>query len=181
MNDLTITVRGQSKPTPRLEAAIRWKGHGRGRVPFIHTYTPDTADAWKANVRAAFAPHWPAEPWAGPVTLDITLYLPRLAEQYEPGWPRGAFPCIAASMGDWDNLGKAISDALNPVKEKRTNGFLKSRGEPGLWLDDRQVFDARVRKFHAGIGYAPGALIVATHHVTADTQLTFNEETHAHS
>ncbi len=171
MNSLTITVRGQAKPTPRLEGQIIFP-KGRRR-PFIHYYTPETADAWKARVRRAFEPHWPAEPWAGPVTIDITLWLPRLAEHYSSDWPRTAFPCTAASMGDWDNLGKAISDALNPVKEERDSwGRVKRAGKPGLWRDDRQVFDARVRKFHHGIGAAPGAQLIMTHHVE---QLTLEE------
>lgn len=157
---LSITVRGRAKPTPRLEGAIRW----RGGSPFVHMFTPDTADAWKLQIRRAFEPHWPEPAWDGPVVLDVILWVPRMADQYGSAWPSGAFPCIAPSMGDWDNLGKAISDALNPVKEERDAlGRLKRMGQPGVWLDDRQVFDGRVRKFHHGRGAAPGALVVVTH------------------
>lgn len=161
VNRLEITVRGQAKPTPRIEGQIIFP-RGGAREPFIHFYTPKSADEWKGKIRKAFAPYWPVIPWGQPITLDIIVWLPRLEGQYGSNSPRGAFPCVAASMGDWDNIGKAISDALNPISEEkdRKTGLVKKSAKPGLWIDDRLVFDARVRKFHHALGAAPGMRII---------------------
>lgn len=67
----------------------------------------------------------------GPVCVDVTLTFAPLKTPRR--WP------VTRSSGDWDHLGRAISDALTGV----------------LWADDSQIVEGRVRKLYVG---APGSL-----------------------
>ncbi|OLT24351.1 hypothetical protein BJF79_13485 [Actinomadura sp. CNU-125] len=77
--------------------------------------------------------------YRGPVGMDLTLTFNPPKTVRRP-WP------ITRSSGDWDHLGRAVSDALTSV----------------LWPDDSQIIEGRVRKTYAGQHGAlaePGALI----------------------
>jgi len=46
---------------------------------------------------------------------------------------------------DWDNIGKIVCDALNPVIDKQTKQIIF----PGAWRDDAQVARALVEKWYS--------------------------------
>lgn len=76
-------------------------------------------------------------PYTGPVSLKLTIILPRpasLASTFpddgrQPAWHRGI-------GGDGDNYEKGISDALNTF----------------AWVDDSQVWEVHRRKVYAAVG-----------------------------
>ncbi len=87
-----------------------------------HTYTPSTTTAFEAKIRAA-AKLCGVPRFRRGVRLTITAYVPDLRAK------------------DWDNVAKAVADALNPIREKR-----KLVEEGVAWSDDSQVTTAIVRK-----------------------------------
>ena len=151
---LTITVLGH----PIGQGRISHGKHGRGYHSNGKTLKP-----WRAKVTAAAEqatgehahvkppkPKGQKEPdrgakpciicqrmpgdhglYRGPVRLDVVFTFPPLKTPRP--WP------VTRSSGDWDHLGRAISDALTTV----------------LWPDDSQIVDGQIRKVYAG---APGSL-----------------------
>lgn len=102
--NLYVNVPGPPVPWQRTQGA----GNRR--------FTPAKMRAYKAHVArcahyAMMAAGYRA-PWDGPVRLFCAVYLPDMIHR------------------DWDNLGKAPSDALNGV----------------VWTDDHWIVDARVIK-----------------------------------
>jgi Holliday junction resolvase RusA-like endonuclease len=146
MPDVTISflVIGLPKAQPRPRAFYN-KHLGQARV-----FEAGTAESWKGNVALAAREHRPATTHEGPVVLEIDILLPRPKRLNRKADPDGKIPCIAKP--DWDNLGKAISDAITPL---------------GIWRDDCQVCDARVRKWYVAkpgqtFDALPGARITIT-------------------
>jgi crossover junction endodeoxyribonuclease RusA len=100
---------------------------------------------WRAAVKvAATRAMCGRPPMTGPVVLEVTVTVPKpkSAPRSRMSWP------ITRYFGDWDHLGRAVSDALT---------------EAGVWLDDSQVVDGRVRKVFPGEGEhalaRPGAYV----------------------
>lgn len=81
----------------------------RARVVNGHAFTPKTTAAWESKVRTAYT----GPVHAGP--LKVALHFRR----------------ADARACDWDNLAKAVTDALNGV----------------AWHDDKQIVAAVVTKF----------------------------------
>ncbi|MER6892006.1 RusA family crossover junction endodeoxyribonuclease [Streptomyces halstedii] len=161
---LVVTVLGE----PVGQGAISYGRHGRGYHSNDKTLRP-----WRAKVAQAAADLTGQHPFTkppkvrgqkddrrvrpctvcglkpgehglyrGPLVVDIALTVPAL-KTVRRRWP------TTRSSGDWDHLGRAISDALTGV----------------LWPDDSQVIDGRVRKFYPGAAGAltePGAVITIT-------------------
>lgn len=169
MNSIEITIRGEPIPRPRaLTKAVFNKKAGKWMGMAYHPENPKPdsknsamrawyrANRWQGRVIAAAKLVAPPEPWTGLISLEITVWVPRPAKLLRAKDPEGAIPCGSAAEGDWDNFGKAISDALQTAK---------------VYANDAQVFDARVRKFYHGKHAGPGARVVVTHH---HDQLTLN-------
>lgn len=114
-------------------------GYPKGR-PRIST--PGTAEAWKGQIALAFGDILPPEPLTGPVRLWIEAFLPRPKRLCRKMDPDG--PILCTSTPDWDNLGKAVSDALEQI---------------GVFVNDKQVVDGRVRCCYHAKGGRPGARI----------------------
>jgi Holliday junction resolvase RusA-like endonuclease len=118
---ITLVFPGVPVPKARARSVLR-----RGKV---HTYTPDTTEAWEQRIRTdalAALSHRAlrGNTWdkSGRFGLIVTV------------WPYQREKLALAALkaghetfkGDWDNYGKAASDALNGV----------------LWHDDCQVKSA---------------------------------------
>ncbi|HEX8325431.1 MAG TPA: RusA family crossover junction endodeoxyribonuclease [Tepidisphaeraceae bacterium] len=150
---ISVRVFGIPKGQPRMRDNIIVPKdfdprNPRSPQPFNAAYTPDTADAWKADVRRAFsrAGVLGVAPIEGPISCSIDLLMPRPQYLCEPWYAdnaAGELPFIPKP--DRDNCEKAVLDALT---------------DAGFWKDDAQVCDGSVRKFYHAIGDHPGARIV---------------------
>lgn len=137
-SEFTFTVRGVPKPQPRPKAQIRY---ARGK-PVPHIYTPATGCAeWRSAVASAGQRAMP-EPFAGPIEVEIIVYLVRPQRLCRPSDDPGIIR-VDAAVGDADNFAKAILDALHDV----------------AFRNDAQVSDLIVRKRYAAVGCSPGARI----------------------
>lgn len=110
-----------------------------------------TLKPWRNKVRAAaLAAHRGRPPFTGPLILDITITVPKpkSAPKLRVSWP------VTRYSGDWDHLGRAISDALSEDPRKNVAGVI---------CDDSQIVEGTVRKVYPCEGlYAleqPGAFI----------------------
>ena len=79
---------------------------------------------WKADfARWCYMHRVYPTPWEQAVLLDVTVYFKA------PKRPKKNYP----SRGDWDNYGKAVSDALQGI----------------CYKDDRQIVEGTVRKVYS--------------------------------
>lgn len=109
----SFTVPGPPVPKGRPRFFVR-----NGRVM---VYTPKETEAYEKRVWAyAKTGGFKGRAWAGPLIARITLYFTTLKTK------KGAWK----NVGDWDNCGKIISDALNEF----------------LYEDDVQIVEAHVYK-----------------------------------
>ncbi len=134
---LSFFVAGLPVATPRVKAARRGA--------FITMYTPPVADNWKMIVRneahrawvASEAPNIP-RPFQGPLCVNLTFYFPRpQGHLRKNGELKPNAPKWHTTKPDRDNCDKAVLDAMTQL---------------GMWLDDKQVCDGRIRKFYVHPG-----------------------------
>lgn len=102
---------------------------------------------WRATVRAAARAAWEGEPYAGPVSVDVTFRFLRPKSHYGTGRNaailKGSAPSHHAYRPDVDKLARAILDALTGV----------------AWSDDSQVVAVHACKRWTDGCEVPGALI----------------------
>ena len=127
---LTFFVAGLPKAQPRAKARAFGK--------FAQVYNPKTADDWKMIVRNEAQKAWRASgdltPWAGPLCVNLTFYFPRPKGHFRSnGELKPTAPKWHTAKPDRDNSDKAILDTLTNV---------------GIWGDDKQVCDGRIRKLY---------------------------------
>lgn len=116
-----ITVPGEPIARPRQRVGVM---NGKART---FTDSKHPVHAFKAAIRLA----WQASGGAtihGPVTMNIEAVFPRPKDKCWKSKPMPSYP--HTSKPDFDNLGKAVADALNDLAYK----------------DDSQVFIATVTK-----------------------------------
>lgn len=125
MPSLDLEVYG----TPATQGSYRAFLNRRTGQPIV---TQDSAATrpWRDNVRAVAIDARLPEGWAGkgPIWVELTFSLRRPASA-----PRSV--TLPAKKPDVDKLARAVLDALT---------------EAGVWADDAQVVDLRVRKVFAG-------------------------------
>lgn len=111
---------------------------GRPRLTTIgghpRAYDPKKSRDYKAYIQLCVKEQGePAEPFEGAISLMITEYraIPKSWSQkkHKAAVDGSVTP---TTKPDWDNIGKAVSDALNGI----------------VWKDDAQIVDAYVRKFY---------------------------------
>jgi len=101
-------------------------------------FTDKEKKNYQATVSLHAAAHKPHTPLSGPVELEMIFVVPRPKYLQARKFADGLIPC--PKKPDYDNLAKGTQDALS------TTGF---------WLNDSQIFDARIRKFYAERSGAP--------------------------
>ena len=127
---LSFFVAGLPKAQPRAKA--------RAFGGFAQVYNPKTADDWKMMVRNEARRAWEASgdtrPWEGALCVNLTFYFPRPKSHFRSnGELKPNAPKWHASKPDRDNLDKGTLDALTNL---------------GIWGDDKQVCDGRIKKLY---------------------------------
>ena len=135
---ITFRVIGEPVGQPRPRARVMFIG----KRPTPQIYNPDTADGWKKLIAVHAAPHRPRTPLDGPVCVDVDLIFPRPQRLLTRNSPDGEVPHTAKP--DVDNAIKPILDVLTQI---------------GVFNDDAQVCDGRIRKFYASRRGTPGARV----------------------
>ncbi len=128
-----IPVAPKGQPRPRYTARNRKDGSA-----FAHSYQPKSAAEHKALITQHAFDHSPPSPLEGPVSLDVTFYMPRPKAHFRTGKRAGELkpnaPTWSTGKPDRDNLDKALLDGL-------TNA--------GFFRDDCQVCAGEIlKKFH---------------------------------
>ena len=117
----------KAQPRPRITA----KGH---------VYNPDSADAWKEEIMAAFL-MCREKTIREPVYLKVCFYLPMPKDM-----KRSANECIRhGRKPDLDNLLKAVMDAMTSA---------------GVWQDDALVFKIDSEKYYTPLSNSEGVRII---------------------
>lgn len=131
---LYFFVAGLPIPQPR--------GRARNMGKFARVFNaPGKHDDWKMIVRNEARLAWVASdpeiipiPWAGPLCVNLTFYFPRPKSHFNTkGFLKDKAPKWHTTKPDRDNSDKAVLDALTNL---------------GIWGDDKQVCDGRIRKFY---------------------------------
>jgi Holliday junction resolvase RusA-like endonuclease len=138
MDAITFTVPGQPVPQPRHKIST-WGGRGRAYIEARH---PIHAYKQAIILAAGLAGRNGRE--GGGVSLEINFVFARPPSHWtKSGIAKGA-PAIPPRC-DWDNLGKAVSDAITD--------------SAAIWIDDDQVVEAVVRKRYADRHELPGTTV----------------------
>ena len=126
---ITFSVEG----IPVAKGRPRFKRVGN----FVQTYTPNKTATWEETVRlAAKNAMGTTDLLETPVTMALYFRLP-MPQSWSKKRKEGALKGLEAptKKPDWDNLGKAVSDALNGV----------------IFKDDSQIVSAHVRKIYSAV------------------------------
>ncbi len=109
---LTFAVAGVPVAMPRPKARAMRLSSGKWTA---QVYNPPDADAWKAAVyHAARIARGPGNMhFAGPVSLELMLYFPRIKEMATGRYSGSAI--WKETKPDFDNLAKAVCDALTTL------------------------------------------------------------------
>ena len=143
--DVTKTIRFTVPGVPRGQGRPRFARIGA----HVRTYDPVESRSYKASI-AQFAQVEGMRPFAGPVVVEISAYLPRpkrLCRRTD-----APAPIPAPVRPDWDNLGKAVCDALIGV----------------AYADDAQVTYAQVEKWYHERGGVPRLEVAVTGNVSTE-------------
>ena len=126
---ITFSVEG----IPVAKGRPRFKRVGN----FVQTYTPNKTATWEETVRqAAKNAMGTTDLLETPVTMALYFRLP-MPQSWSKKRKEGVLKGLEAptKKPDWDNLGKAVSDALNGV----------------IFKDDSQIVSAHVRKIYSAV------------------------------
>lgn len=144
-HDTIITVNGTAAPQGSKRA---FKHKTTGEVVMVND-NHKSLTAWrKAVADAAKAAKTKQHPYAGPVQVAITFYLPRPKAHFGTGKNAGKLkpsaPTWHTKKPDVDKLERAVYDALTKA---------------GIYKDDAQVVGSYHWKHYADPGREPGATI----------------------
>jgi Holliday junction resolvase RusA-like endonuclease len=135
----TIRIRayGTPKGQPRVKAYVRGRHAG--------VYTPDTANAWKMEVREAVLREPERPTTTGPVSVELAFWMPRpKGHLRKDGTLKPSAPEHHAQKPDIDNLAKAVLDVLTDLQ---------------VWADDAQVHSLEITRSWADEGWPSGCSI----------------------
>ena len=137
MKTLTFRAYGTPKGQPRVKAYIRGRHAG--------VYTPDTANAWKMEVREAVLREPERPTTTGPVSVELAFFMPRPKSHLrKDGTLKPSAPVYHTQKPDADNLAKAVLDVLTDLQ---------------VWADDAQVNNLEVKRGWAAETEAAGCII----------------------
>ncbi len=131
--NLSIPAVPVAQPRPRAvnfgnSARIHEVTHIKGSDG---TRRPHPIAAFKATVRLTAQQQYSGAPLSGPLRVDIVFVFPRHSNKIWKSKPMPRYRHV--SNPDRDNLDKSVLDALKGT----------------VWVDDAQVCDGRIEKWHA--------------------------------
>jgi Holliday junction resolvase RusA-like endonuclease len=132
---IELTIPGQPVPQPRHKVST-WGGRGRAYIEARH---PIHAYKQAAQLVARSVISKPLDGW---LVVDIEAVFARPpSHRTKTGLSKSApaFPPV----GDWDNLGKGVCDAIQEI----------------AYLNDSQIVDGRCRKRYAEPGELPRTIV----------------------
>lgn len=137
--EITFEIPGQPVPQPRPRVSTRG-GFARAYTPKDHAIHP-----YRQAIELLATSHgWASGATAGPVSVEIDFWFPRLKSHVgrgdsvkpaAPRWPKA----------DCDNLAKGVLDAITD--------------SGAFWQDDDQVVELVVRKAYARPGSAGRTIV----------------------
>lgn len=165
-NRIEVLIPGEPIPQHRTQSTVVTDRAGnvvrnrKTKRPLIRNYTPDSRRkdgsgslvGWKDAVIIKVREQAPAEPWDGPVELDVTFWFDRTQELEKKKHADGEL--LHAVKPDLDNLVKAIKDVMTEAR---------------VWVDDGRVCDTVIRKRYVARGHGPGCRVIARL-ITPDTE-----------
>jgi len=131
-------VEGTPKAQPRSRRSFMRHG-----APLV--FDPGTAEGWKGEIALAARELRPAAPHDGPVELVLHFFMPRPKSHSGAKGLKPTAPHEHTSKPDFDNLAKAVCDALTRL---------------GFWRDDGQVWRSMVEKVYVPAGQRVGLEII---------------------
>lgn len=133
---IELTIDGQPVPQPRHKVST-WGGRARAYIAArhpIHAYRQAIGLTAKSRI---------AKPLEGWLAIDIeAIYGRPESHRTKSGLSKSA-PAFPGGVGDWDNLAKAVCDALQGI----------------AYQNDHQLVDGRCRKRYAEPGERPRTVI----------------------
>lgn len=147
---MTAPLRIRVHGTPAGQGSKSYKGRWGGK-PILADSNEKALIPWRDAVRseAQRALEAGAVPiLEGPIRLRADVLMPRPKAHFRGGKQahllRPDAPLWCSQTPDIDKVARSICDALT---------------DAGVWRDDKQVADLRIRQLYALIGESPGALI----------------------
>lgn len=143
--EITVTVYGHTIPKARARVVgtQRNKKTKDGKEIKPHAFTPKTTVEWEASIYGQTLSSRPPYPYEGPIQLGVLFFkrmpqaIAKSAKKRERALAFELMP--AGARDDYDNMIKAVKDALNGL----------------YWLDDGQVVQyIPVNGMHPGKYYS---------------------------
>lgn len=135
-----IIVEHTPVPQPRQRATATKTGKVVNYVPGNHPIR-DFKDAIKRAAMEVVDGF--VEP---PIHMGITFVVPRPKSLTREAKTEGRVP-LTKAKGDWDNFGKAVSDALEGI----------------FYANDCQIYSAYVEKYYSAEGESPHTIVLVEH------------------
>jgi Holliday junction resolvase RusA-like endonuclease len=142
MPEIKFTIPGEPVAKGRPKFVIRYKG----KVPFVHVYTPKETESYEKYVCACAVTSGvlPAEPLDCCLVLSVVFVHERTQELLKTGrggkYKYSTDRIKKPTKPDLTNLIKAIEDGIN---------------HSNLWVDDARIVESHNYKYWAAIGESP--------------------------
>lgn len=133
---IKLTVPGEPVPQPRHRVST-WGGRGRAYIPAKHPI-----NAYKQAIQLV-ARSRISRPLSGWLVVDIQVVFGRPPSHLTKSGLAKSAPAYPGGIGDWDNLGKGVCDALQGI----------------AYDNDSTIVDGRCRKRYAARGEEPRTII----------------------
>jgi len=140
---LQFIVAGIPVAQPRVKATIRGNHAGVYTPTKTSTGRSNGVAEFKAAIRKAASEFEGSLP-TGPLRVDAVFVFPRQKNRIWKSKPMPRYRMV--TKPDRDNLDKGLLDSLKGI----------------LWIDDNQVCDGRIQKWHAAGDEKPHVLVTVT-------------------
>lgn len=126
--EISLTIYGHAVPKARARVVgtgSHKKKTKEGEVIKPHAFTPKRTEEWEASIYGQSLAQRPPYPWEGPVAIGVAFFkrIPRNVSKKRREQMLNDERYPAGARDDFDNMLKAIKDALNGL----------------YWQDDGQV------------------------------------------